>query len=307
LVEVEAEKMRERFIGTLLGAAVGDALGGPVKFMTAQEIANRYGTVREMIGGGPYNWMPGEYTDDTQMMLCIAESLIAKQRCFPIDIARRFMVWYKSNPKDIGNTTKEALNRLCKSRSLRYCGVKDKPTNGSIMRCAPLSLAFWHNEEALIEASMKVSAITHSHVEAEMSCVFINVMIAGLLMGANKKTAYAHAVKKIGQFDQSFVKKYIGSSYSPEPSKGLAVDTLLLATGIFMAEKSFEEAVVKAVNLGGDADTIGAVTGALAGAYFGRPGIPRRWSTKLNPRPVKHFVKLGEFLFETKIKEARVV
>ena len=290
--------MRERFIGTLLGAAVGDALGGSVEFMTAQEISNRYGTVREMIGGGSYNWKCGEYTDDTSMMLCIAESLVAQQKYCPEDIARRFMAWYKSNPKNIGGTTREALTRLCEGVPLCRSGVKEKPTNGSVMRCAPLSLIYCHNEEALIEASMELSAITHSHADAKLSCVFINVMIVRLLMGANKKDACAHAVKKTREIDRDFVKKYIGSSYNPEPRKGLAINTLLLAMGSFMAARSFEEAVVRAVNLGGDADTTGTVTGALAGAYFGRSGIPRRWSTKLNPLPAKHFVKLGKMLFD---------
>ncbi len=293
----ESLKRRERFVGTILGAAVGDALGAPVEFMTAQEIANRYGTVREMIGGGSYNWGRGEYTDDTSMMLCIAESLADQQKYYPEDIARRFVSWYRSNPKDIGGTTQEALTRLCEGVPLRHCGVREKPTNGSIMRCAPLSLIYYHNEEALIEVSREVSAITHSHPEAELSCVFINVMISQLLMGVNKKAAYAHAVEKTGKIDRSFIKNYIGSSYNPEPRKGLAVNTLLLATGSFLAARSFEEAVVRAVNLGGDTDTTGSVTGALAGAYFGRPGIPRRWSTKLNPLPAKHFVKLGKTLF----------
>ena len=297
-VKEVSENMRERFIGTLLGAAVGDALGGPVEFMTAQEIANRYGTVREMIGGGSYNWKGGEYTDDTSMMLCIAESLAIRQGYYPEDMARRFVAWYnKSNPKNIGGTTREALTRLCENVPLWRSGVREKPTNGSVMRCAPLSLMYYRNEEALVEASREISAITHSHPEAELSCIFINVMIARLLMGASKKAAYAYATEKTKGIDRDFVKRYIGSSYNPEPSKGLAVNTLLLATGSFLAAKSFEEAVVRAVNLGGDADTTGEVAGALAGAYFGRQGIPRRWSTKLNPRPAKHFVKLGEMLF----------
>lgn len=292
-----AEKTRERFIGTLLGAAVGDALGGSVEFMTAQEIKTRYGTVREMMGGGPYHWRLGEYTDDTEMMLCIAESLVSLQDFCPEEIAQRFVNWYNSEPKDIGCTTREALARLCEGVPIDRSGVREKPTNGSVMRCAPLSLHYYGDEdEALIDASMEASAITHSHPEAELSCVFINVMIAKLLLGASRKDSYEYAVERTKEMDQGFIKKYIGSSYKPDPKKGLAINTLLLATSSFMGAKSFEEAVVRAVNLGGDADTTGAVTGALAGAYFGRSGIPRRWSKRLNPLPAKHFVKLGEAL-----------
>lgn len=295
----ELERMvQDKSIGTLLGAAVGDALGAPVEFMTAQEISEKYGTVKEMRGGGAYNWQCGECTDDTSMMLCSAESLVECGRYNPKDIAKRLVVWYKTSPKDIGSTTKKALSRLSEGVSFIDSGVKEKPTNGSIMRCAPLSLMYSHQEDALVGASMEVSAITHSHIESKLSCVFINAMIARLLSGADKKTAYDDAVRRTREIDSDFVKKYLRSCYKPDPRKGLAVNTLLLATGSFMAARSFEEAVVKAVNLGGDADTTGAVTGALAGAYFGHSSIPERWSSKLNPKSAKHFVKLGKTLFE---------
>jgi ADP-ribosyl-[dinitrogen reductase] hydrolase len=242
---------------------------------------------------------PTPVTDNTSVILCIAESLVAQQKYCPEDIARKLTAWYESNPnpKNIGGTTREALTRLCEGVPFCHSGVREKPTNGSVMRCAPLSLIYCRNEEALIEASIEVSAITHSHAEAELSCVFINVMIAGLLLGASKKDAYLHAVEKTREIDRDFIKKYIGSSYNPEPRKGLAINTLLLAIGSFMPARSFEEAVVRAVNLGGNTNTTSAVTGALAGAYFGRQGIPRRWSTRLNPLPAKHFVKLGKMLF----------
>ncbi len=293
-----SDRELERAQGSLLGAAVGDALGGPVEFMSPEEIASRYGTVREMIGGGSYNWKRGEYTDDTSMMLCIAESLLAQKKYHPEDIARRFVAWYESKPKDIGCTTREALSRLCHGVIRCDAGVKEKPTNGSVMRCAPLSIAFFQNEDKLVEASQQTSAITHRHIEAKLSCVFINVMIAQLLLGVDKKTAFNDAVRKTKDIEPYFAKKYIGSSYRPDPRKGLAINTLLLATSSFMSAGSFEEAVVKAVNLGGDADTTGAVTGALSGAYFGVSAIPQRWSSKLNPRPARYFIEIGKSLFE---------
>lgn len=289
--------MKDRFIGTLLGLAVGDALGAPVEFLPAEEIVRLHGTLNEMNGGGHFNWRPGEYTDDTSMMLCIAESLAENGGYVPEDIARRFLDWYKTNPKDIGGTTRKALARLDAGISLFESGIAEGKANGSVMRCAPLSL-ICHDEEFLIKTSIEVSCITHSHPEAALSCVFINVMIAQLLLGADKEAAATYATRKVWEISPDFADKYlIGSSYKPNPSKGLAVNTMLLATGSFLPARSFEEAVVRAVNLGGDADTTGAVTGALAGAYYGRQGIPRRWSTKLNPKPARHFVKLGEILF----------
>lgn len=280
-----AEKTRERSIGTLLGAAVGDALGAPVEFSTAQEIASRYGTVREMLGGGLYNWKPGEYTDDTSMMLCVAESLAEKKKCRPEDIIKKFSDWHKSNPKDVGDAS----------------SAKDKPKNGSIIACAPLSLMYYRDEEALIKASIGVSVITHRHTEAKLSCVLVNLLIAGLLNGFSRRDAYLYAVKRTREINSNFVKKYIDEPYVPDPEERLAADTLLIATKSFLASRSFEDAVVGAVNLGGDADTNGAVAGALAGAYFGRPAIPRRWTTRLNPLPAKHFVNLGETLFKIEL------
>lgn len=296
------QSMRGRMLGTILGAAVGDALGAPVEFMSPQDIAARYkGPVRDMVGGGAYDWRCGEYTDDTAMMLCIAESLGDKKTCDLVDIAQRFVDWYKSNPKDIGNTTRKALSRISNGASWHDCGIRN-PTNGSVMRCAPVSLVYFHDEEALVRFSVEISAITHDHAETKLSCVFINAMIVRLLIGAGKKDAYDYAVAITKDLDPVFVKKYLRSSYKPDPRKGLAVNTLLLATSSFLSASSFEEAVVKAVNLGGDSDTTGAVTGALAGAYFGVSGIPLRWSKKLNPKPADYFVRLGGTLCEMDVK-----
>ena len=294
--------MRDKFVATLLGGAVGDALGAPLEFMTAQEIANQYGTAREMMAGGAYDWRCGECTDDTSLSRCVAESLIECKGYNPKDMAQRFLKWSKTEEaKDIGNTTKEALARLESGVKFSASGILKNPTNGSVMRCAPLSLMYVHQEDALIDVSMEVSAITHAHPEAKLSCVFINLMIAKMLLGFDRKAAYDYAAKKVREIDRDFIKQYIGSSYKPEPSKGLAVNTLLLATSSFMKAQSFEETVTKAVNMGGDADTTGAVAGALAGAYFGSTGIPQRWSSVLKPKPAEHFMTLGEQLFKMKI------
>lgn len=293
----EVEKtVQEKFSGTLLGGAVGDALGAPVEFMSAQDISNRHGKVKRMLGGGPFGWGVGEYTDDTTMMLCIAESLVEKKECDPKDIANRFVAWYKKEPKDIGNTTKRALSRLAGGCSIHEAGDRRAPTNGSVMRCAPIGLVFATDEEKLIQASLEVSAITHAYIDAKMSCVFISLMIAGLVNGKKRKDAYHEAVRKTRYLDRNFVKKYIDFSYKPN-TNGLAVDTMLFATSSFMKAGSFREAVTNAVNLGGDTDTIGAVTGALAGAFFGVSAIPTKWSSHINPRPARHFIKLGEALF----------
>ena len=100
---------RERYIGCLVGLAAGDALGAPLEFMAREEIAAAHGEVRDLIGGGWLNVEPGEYTDDTQMTVALAESIVARRRVDPADIARRFVGWAAGHPKDIGNLTRLAL------------------------------------------------------------------------------------------------------------------------------------------------------------------------------------------------------
>jgi ADP-ribosyl-[dinitrogen reductase] hydrolase len=305
LSDINKKKMEDRAAGVLLGSAVGDALGGPVEFMTAGQIKRKYGVFKEMTGGvvgnGHHVLKPGEFTDDTDMALCIAESLVEMRGYVPEDIARRFVEWYKTDPKDIGNTTRLALRRLSQGASFRDSGLPEGMANGSLMRCAPLSLMYPRNEDSLIDVSMEVSAMTHAHPEAKMSCVLVNLMIAKMLLGADRNRAYNSALEKVRQMGREFVRVYLTSGYQPDPAKGLAVNTLLLSLDCFMKSNSFEEAVIGAVNLGGDADTTGAVTGALAGAYFGAANIPERWYSKLNPKPAEHFIGLAKTLYKREV------
>lgn len=302
----------DRFEGTLVGLAVGDALGAPVEFgpqggfMTAQEIASRYGTISEMIGGGELKLKPGEYTDDTNMMLCIAESLAENRGYNPDDIAQRFVRWYLTKPRDMGHTTRAALRKIAKGVSWKEAGDKDRPSNGSVMRCAPIGLFFaFENAEILTKASIETSAITHSHRDAVLSCVVLNSMISQLVKGTGKWPAFRYAAEKAVKDDGFFENLILASSGKRDPSSGLAVDTIVLAVNSFTAAKTFEEAVVSAVNLGGDTDTIGAVAGAIAGAHWGVKAIPERWSSKLNPYSVEKIKEIARTLFELSSKERK--
>lgn len=296
--------MRQKFEGCLLGLVCGDALGAPVEFMTAEQISQRFGTLKEMVGGGWLNIKPGEYTDDTDMMLCIAESLAENKDYNPEDIARRFVEWYKSNPKDIGSTTRKSLARLASGVSWKESGDKNSPANGSVMRCAPIGLFFAFNKPELIRASIETSAITHAHNEATASCVFVNLMISNLLiLDSGKASKYLADFRAfltmVNELKQgAFLDKLTGPDYRPDPSKGLAINTTVLAKKSFILSNSFEEAVVTAVNLGGDTDTIGAVTGALAGTHWGSDEIPKRWLQKLNPYSLEKIKEIADTLFE---------
>ncbi len=275
-------RLPDRFRGVLLGLAVGDALGAPLEFQPARP-PEHYLT--EMVGGGWQKLAPGEWTDDTQQALCIVESLLTKRVFDPDDIAHRFVVWMQSKPKDIGLHTRRVLDSIQRgdpweeaSRDTQALDPDNAP-NGSLMRCAPLALFFCRHPEYVASLSPVLSRITHRHPDCEWACVFLNVAIVGLLTGLSRSEAIDLAYTSCDEASQA-LKDRIGSAMQPTcevAPTGYVLDTLEVAVWAFLHTSSFEEALVTAVNRGADADTVGAVVGALAGARYGMSGIPSRW------------------------------
>ena len=199
---IRNSQFKDRFHGCLVGLAVGDALGGPLEFMSVGEIVAQYGgPVREMVGGGWLNLRPGEYTDDTQMTLCIAESIVERGAFDVADVARRFVTWYDSQPKDIGNITRLALAELKKGTPWQEAGrVAHQQTggrsagNGSLMRCAPVALYRWQDDQQLIADSVDSSRVTHWDDLAGYSAAALNLAIAELLHGRRRSAVGAAIV-----------------------------------------------------------------------------------------------------------------
>jgi ADP-ribosyl-[dinitrogen reductase] hydrolase len=276
------EKIRDRFRGVLVGLAAGDALGGPLEFQPARSPDN---LVTEMIGGGWQKLAPGEWTDDTTLSLCVTESLLTRRVFDPDDIARRFVLWMKSKPKDIGLHTARVLDAIGKgepweqaSRDVQEIDPDNAP-NGSLMRCAPLALFFYRHPEYAAELSPVLSRITHAHPDCEWACVFLNVAITWLLQGKRRLEAIEAAYEACDDASRE-LKERIGRAMQPSNDTsptGWVLDTLEVAVWTFLHSSSFEGALILAVNRGADADTVGAVTGALAGARYGMSGIPSRW------------------------------
>lgn len=295
----------DRFQGCLVGLAVGDALGGPLEFMGADEIVAQYdGPVREMVGGGWLNLHPGEYTDDTQMALCIAESIVERQAFDMADVARRFLAWYDSQPKDIGNITRLALQTLKRGVPWQEAGrLAHQQTggrsagNGSVMRCAPLALYRWRDYRQLVADSIDSSRVTHWDDLACYGAAALNLVIAELLQG-RRQGAVGLATERLGGLAPAVAQRLSGvekkSKADLQPT-GFVLDTLEAAVWCWQHAGSFEEALVTAINLGGDADTVGAVCGALAGADFGLANIPSRWLDVLEGRA--HLVYLAGELY----------
>lgn len=276
--------LQDRYRGVLLGKAVGDALGATLEFMTREQIKARYGELRDIIGGGWLHLPAGEITDDTQMALCIARSIVDCGGFDPADVSRRFVEWYHSAPKDIGNTTRHALAQLARGVPWDEAGqnthIAMRPrdaSNGSVMRCAPIALLDRVDRTANARNSADSSRITHANPLCVEGCIVLNAAIASLLNDPHvDPVAIAGAVTE----NETVLSSLQGvSSASPETLKagGYVLSTLQSAFWAVTSHRTFEDAVVAAVNLGEDADTTGAVAGALAGAKWGASAIPERW------------------------------
>lgn len=279
---MSAPSLVDRYRGCLLGLAVGDALGGPVEFMTAGAIRGTHGRLREMIGGGWLHLAPGEVTDDTQLTLVIARSIARLGRVDPADIAAGFVDWYRGRPKDVGNTTAASIRHLIDGASWREAGRMTHggdgglgAGNGSLMRTAPLALACRRDPASLDRAGREVSAITHASPLATESCVAFDRALVAVLEGVSDPLVAAAAVEH--DEVRAVVSAIPGLERPDVRSGGFVLETLQAALWSFARHDDFEETVVEAVNLGGDTDTTGAVAGALAGARYGVDAIPRRW------------------------------
>lgn len=288
----------ERFTGALLGLATGDAIGTTLEFCTPGSLV----PIDDMVGGGPFSLEPGQWTDDTSMALCLADSLSERQGFDPADQMDRYMRWYREGYMsstgfcfDIGNTVKTALARFEKEHQ-PYCGSRDPNSagNGCIMRLAPVPLLYCLRPEEAIEKSGLSSCTTHGATSCIDACRYLGALLVGALKGDDKEELLSIRYSPVpGLWDKSPLVKEIdiiaaGSFKVNDPpaikSTGYVVDTLEAALWAFSHSDTFREGCLLVVNLGGDADTAGAVYGQLAGAYYGRQGIPDSWLKKLAKR-----------------------
>jgi ADP-ribosyl-[dinitrogen reductase] hydrolase len=273
--------------------ACGDALGRPVEFESPETIRSRHGRVTEMLAEGTHRQPAGTITDDTELGLCIARSLVAHEGFVPAAVADRFVEWYNSDPFDVGRLTASALRRLDAGGSWETVGIEDwkhlpegqNAGNGSVMRCAPYGVAFAADESALVTASRVSSALTHADLRCQWSCVVLNATIAGLLRDAERPLAdaidvAAQAPDAVLEAARS-VEAVLSGEADPDnlelENGGYVVTTLQAGLFCGLTAETAADAIVDAVMLGGDTDTIGAVAGAVAGARFGADALPKRW------------------------------
>lgn len=271
----------ERILGGLFGVACGDALGGTLEFMPAAEIKSKYGYLTDIIGGGVWNLAPGEVTDDTAMTIAVAEGILENPEN-PIEaIGKNFINWNDSNPKDIGNIIRLALgeykrcNDWTKAAYFAHMATGMMSAgNGSLMRCLPVAL-YYTDAEKMLDITARQSLLTHYDQKAADACGFYNKLIFSYLNNAPKDI-----IREIVK-DYPKYKGIFGLPMEELKPTGYVFDTLVCALWCFVNTAFFEDAVCQAANLGGDADTIAAIAGGIAGVYYGYSAIPDRWKDKI--------------------------
>jgi ADP-ribosyl-[dinitrogen reductase] hydrolase len=278
-------------IGALVGSAVGDALGAPFEFQRPGLYRATYpspvvGGIGEMRGGGGFGWKPAEFTDDTQMALALAESLIARNGFDPADLWQRWRTWAET-ARDVGAQTRTVLDEKS------HIGVAERfhmqrgksAGNGSVMRNTPIAL--WAAEgslENLIDLAGRQASLTHHDPHNAYGAAIHAAMIRAGIRGEDVFDAIESALAVLPSEARDLWTPLLASGWSPDTSSnnGAVWDCLAEAVWAVRNAATFEEAVVSAVDLGRDADTVACVAGGIAGARWGVQSIPSRWTTYLN-------------------------
>lgn len=281
--------LRSRYRGALLGLAVGDAMGASIEFGRYPN----YHPIFDLRGGGPHDLQPGQWTDDTSMALCLADSLLERGGFDAQDQLERYLRWmehgYRSSTGtcfDVGDTVRTALGRFQRDRT-PHCGSDDPRSagNGSIMRLCPVPLYYRGDPAAAIARSADSSRTTHATPTAIDACRYLGGLIVGALQGRTKQDLLSEGFSPVnGLFDREPLCPEIsqiamGSFKERRPpaeirGSGYVVESLEAALWAFHHGGTFLGGLYLAVNLGDDADTTGAVYGQLAGAYYGDSAIP---------------------------------
>ncbi|ABX02709.1 ADP-ribosylation/Crystallin J1 [Herpetosiphon aurantiacus DSM 785] len=283
--------MLERYRGCLLGLAVGDAVGTTVEFSPP----GSFKPLTDLVGGGPFNLPRGAWTDDTSMALCLAASLIERQGFDAADQMQRYCRWrdygYMSSTGscfDCGITVGNALSTFQRTGN-PYSGSTDPATagNGSLMRLAPVVLAYANQPEQAMQLAVDSSRTTHGAVAAVDACRYFAGLLIGALNGVDKATLLAPRYSPIANYWQQqplqadIDEIAAGSFWQRQPPEiqgtGYVVRSLEAALWAFAKSDSFREGCLMAANLGHDADTTAAIYGQIAGAYYGEAGIPSEW------------------------------
>jgi ADP-ribosyl-[dinitrogen reductase] hydrolase len=264
----------------MLGLHVGDSLGATLEF---QRPSPTNKTHTEIIGGGKHQWRPGDPTDDTEMAMMVLESLIVNKKFDIYDLSGRFMEWLTQEPADVGRTTYNAINNLMNGISPFRSGCTGPfdQGNGSLMRCAPLAY-FDVSEEVII----KQTSITHNHSLCHLADLVFIQAIREAEKGLSKNKIFENALimSKQNKILHDHLIQIPDTKWEYLETSGFAVHALGAAFWGLLHTHSFEQALIEVVNRGDDADSAGAICGALCGAFYSEKQIPIRWLEKIKWR-----------------------
>jgi ADP-ribosylglycohydrolase len=289
--------IRDRYRGALLGLACGDALGTTLEFRSP----GSFTPIDDIVGGGPFGLNPGQWTDDTSMALCLAESLLAKAGFDPLDQLQRYVRWWREGYLsstgtcfDIGIQTRTALARFERAPTPSPAPLDPNAAgNGSIMRLAPVPLFFSADIDKAIDYAGLSSCTTHPAPRCVDACRYLGALIAGAVSGLPKQELLDASYWHWGELHSEIQEIAEGSFKRNQPpdikGTGFVVRSLEAALWALHETDSFKEGALRAVNLGDDADTTGAVYGQLAGAIYGENGIPPEWREGLPSDAIVEF------------------
>jgi ADP-ribosyl-[dinitrogen reductase] hydrolase len=281
----------ERYRGAIFGLAVGDALGTTIEFSPP----GTFKPVTDVVGGGPFGLEPGQWTDDTSLALCLAESLVERGVFDPVDQLKRYLRWYREGHLsstgrcfDIGGTTLHGLVTFERTGN-PFSGSTDRHAsgNGSLMRLAPVPLFFANQPDLGIKMCGDSSRTTHGSTLCVDACRYFGGLIIGASNGASKEELLSPRYSPVPDYwnlnplakeiDEVASRSFKRKEPPEIKGSGYVVKSLEAALWAFHKSSTFEEGVLLAVNLGDDADTTGAIYGQIAGAFYGIDQIRRKW------------------------------
>lgn len=271
------EQLLDRARACLTGLALGDALGATTEFLTPLEIRAAYGVHRTLTGGGWLGLKPGRVTDDTEMSLCLARAVVASEGWNLRAVATAFADWLRSGPIDVGATCRRGIRAFMLDGQLETPPNDWDAGNGAAMRMAPVALFTLGDAAKLKRFALEQAHLTHNHPLSDAACVTVGRMIQEAAAGASTFELHAHARRLADRHPEFAFDRYRGEC------SGYVVDTVRTVFHHFFREATFEDCLVAVVNQGGDADTTGAIAGALAGAFYGLKALPAAWLRRLDP------------------------
>lgn len=293
-----------RAVGCLMGQATGDALGTTVEFRNSQSISREYPDgVQNLVGGGPFGLLPGQITDDTELAMALARSLVKEHKYDDDMVAAGYKEWIESDPFDVGMTTRSAFS--CRgsvpvlSEKMRLHASPDSQSNGSLMRQSPLGIFGWNmSPDQLADLSCRDSKLSHPHLACQESCVAYTYAIAtAIRTGASHWEIYRRTLEFMGSRPEAVSSGVVGcleksSVSAPDDfydQMGWVLKALQNAFYQLLYAKTIESGIIDTVRRGGDTDTNGCIAGSLLGAVYGEQSIPERWTSVLlacqSPRP----------------------